>query len=71
MTDLTAVSISSASACIGGQASHVIAALGGDTSAMVMRITLGRFNTENDIDFAARYLRTKIEHCRSVRLAVA
>ncbi len=71
LTDLTAVSISSASACIGGQASHVIAALGGDTSAMVMRITLGRFNTENDIDFAARYLRTKIEHCRSVRLAVA
>ena len=71
LTDLTAVSISSASACIGGQASHVIAALGGDTSAMVMRITLGRFNTENDIDFAARYLSTKIEHCRSVRLAVA
>ena len=68
---LTEVSISSASACIVGQASHVIAALGSDASAMVMRITVGRFNTDAQIDFAAGYLRNKIEHCRTAGLAVA
>ena len=62
---LTEVAISSASACIVGQASHVIAALGGDISATVMRITLGRFTTDAEIDFAADYLRGKITACRT------
>lgn len=66
---LTDVSISSASACIAGQASHVIAALRGDPGATVMRITLGRFNTDADIDFAAQYLRSKIVSCRRRRAA--
>ena len=71
LSALTEVSISSASACIVGQASHVIAALGSDASQMVMRITVGRFNTDAEIDFAAGYLRNKIEHCRTPGLAVA
>ncbi|MEQ1772906.1 MAG: aminotransferase class V-fold PLP-dependent enzyme [Burkholderiales bacterium] len=71
MTALTEVAISSASACMAGQASHVIAALGGDASAAVMRITIGRFNTDADIDFAAQYLRSKIESCRTGQRNVA
>ena len=66
---LTDVAISSASACVAGQASHVIEALGGDTSAMIMRISVGRFNTDADIDYAAQYLRAKIESCRTRRAA--
>jgi cysteine desulfurase len=54
------IAISSASACVAGQASHVIEALGGDTAATVMRISVGRFNTDAEIDFAAQYLRDKI-----------
>jgi cysteine desulfurase len=60
LTALTDVAISSASACMAGQASHVIEALGGDTTALVMRITVGRFNSDADIEFAAQYLRDKI-----------
>jgi len=60
LSELTEVAISSASACIVGQASHVIAALGGNATDMVMRITVGRFNTDAEIDSAARYLRDKI-----------
>ncbi len=68
---LSDIAISSASACIAGQASHVIAALGGDPSATVMRISVGRFNSTADIDFAAHYLRGKIAGCRSLRTAGA
>ena len=77
---VTGVAVSSASACMGGHASHVIAALAQnvqdaqdaqDVSATVMRISLGRFNTDADIDFAARYLRDKIEGGRSGSLKVA
>lgn len=64
LSDLKDVAISSASACVAGQASHVIEALGGDTTAMVMRITVGRFNTDAEIDYAAQYLRGKIAKCR-------
>ena len=65
LAELTDVAISSASACMAGQASHVIDALGGDTAATVMRITLGRFNSDADIDFAAQYLPDKIANCRA------
>ncbi len=72
---LTEVAISSASACIIGQASHVIAALGdvgsSETTAMVMRITVGRFNTDADIAFAARYLHDKIKTHRAVKQKAA
>ncbi len=66
---LTEVALSSASACLLGQASHVIAALGADTAATVMRITVGRFNTDAEIDFAADYLRGKITACRKRKAA--
>ncbi len=65
LSTMTDIAMSSASACIAGQASHVIAALGGDASAIVLRITLGRFNTDAEIDFAAGYLRDKISDCRA------
>lgn len=69
LSDLKDVAISSASACVAGQASHVIEALGGDTTAMVMRITVGRFNTDAEIDYAAQYLREKIAGCRRRKAA--
>ena len=69
LTALTDVAISSASACVAGQASHVIEALGGDASAMVMRISLGRFNSDAEIDYAAHYLHHKIESCRARKAA--
>ena len=62
---LTEVAISSASACVAGQASHVIAALGGNATDPVMRITVGRLNTDAEIDSAADYLRTKIVNSRA------
>lgn len=62
LTQLGEVAVSSASACIAGQASHVIAALGdeNDGNGTVLRITVGRFNTDAEIDYAGQYLRGKI-----------
>lgn len=60
LSALTDIAISSASACVAGQTSHVLEALGAAPAATVMRITLGRFTTDADIDFAARYLTEKI-----------
>jgi cysteine desulfurase len=53
--------------------SHVLQALGSD-AAMAgnsIRITIGRFNTVEEIDWAADYLRRKIEDCRAGRLHAA
>lgn len=65
---LTEVALSSTSACssgAGGQ-SHVLQALGdGAADGVAMRITVGRFNTERDIDHAAAYLRERIIACRT------
>ena len=64
---LTDVALSSTSACssAGGQ-SHVLQALGtGAADGVAMRITVGRFNTEEEIEFAASYLRRSILACRS------
>ncbi|MBM3342516.1 MAG: aminotransferase class V-fold PLP-dependent enzyme [Betaproteobacteria bacterium] len=64
LAELTEVAVSSASACIAGQASHVIATLGNNAEGTVLRITVGRFNSDADIDFAAQYLRSQIlRHC--------
>jgi cysteine desulfurase len=65
LTAITDIAISSASACVAGQASHVIEAIGGDASALVMRISVGRFNTDAEIDSAANYLRDKIHSNRT------
>jgi cysteine desulfurase len=59
------VAISSASACSSGSQtpSHVLQAIGADGAAS-LRITVGRFNTEEEIDHAIGHLRDKIERCQ-------
>lgn len=73
VTTLTDIAVSSTSACSTGGVSHVLQALGTD-AAMAgnsIRITVGRFNTVEEIDWAADYLRKKIEDCRAGRLRAA
>lgn len=73
VTTLTDIAVSSTSACSSGGVSHVLQALGSD-AAMAgnsIRITVGRFNTTEEIDWAADYLRGKIEDCRAGRLRAA
>ena len=75
LSSLTDIAVSSASACTSGSAtpSHVLQALGTDGGAAgnAIRITVGRFNTEEEVEYAIRYLRQKIEDCRSGRLRAA
>ena len=62
------IAVSSASACSSeGSVSHVLQALGNNTrlAGNSIRITVGRFNTEEEIDFALDYLKRKIEECRN------
>ncbi len=63
IASITDIAVSSASACVaGGTASHVITALGGDPqlASNAIRITVGRFNNEQEIDYAVEYLRERI-----------
>jgi cysteine desulfurase len=75
VTSLTDIAVSSTSACSSGSAlpSHVLQALGADSAAAgnSIRITVGRFNTEAEIDYAIAYLHQKIEDCRAGRLRAA
>jgi cysteine desulfurase len=75
LSSLTDIAVSSTSACSAGSAlpSHVLQALGADSAAAgnSIRITVGRFNTEEEIDYAVSYLRQKIEDCRAGRLRAA
>lgn len=75
VTSLTDIAVSSTSACSSGSAmpSHVLQALGADDLAAgnSIRFTVGRFNTEEEIDYAISYLRGKIEDCRAGRLRAA
>ena len=73
VTTLTDIAVSSTSACSTGGVSHVLQALGADAglAGNSIRITVGRFNTVEEIDWAARYLRRKIEDCRAGRLHAA
>ena len=68
IASLTDIAVSSTSACSsgGGSASHVLQALGHDATLAgnAIRITVGRFNTEEEIDFALAYLTRKIAECR-------
>ena len=67
---LTDVAVSSASACMGGGASHVLQALhGGAAAPNAIRITVGRFNTTEEIDFALNYLTDKIRECQARKTA--
>jgi len=63
LSALSEVAISSASACESGHASHVLAAMGSDPNATVMRISVGRFTRDSDIDYAVNYLRERINAC--------
>ena len=68
IASLTDIAVSSAAACISGEGSvsHVLQALGNDTqlAGNAIRITVGRFNTEEEIDFALDYLQRKIKQYR-------
>ncbi len=66
IASLTDIAVSSTAACSSGGVSHVLQALGNDAqlSGNSIRITVGRFNTEEEIDFALDYLRRKIMECR-------
>ena len=66
VSSLTDIAVSSTSACSSGSTmpSHVLQAIGAD-AASTIRITVGRFNTADEIDHAIRHLREKIEECRA------
>jgi cysteine desulfurase len=68
VSSLTDIAVSSTSACSSGSAmpSHVLQAIGAD-SPSTLRLTVGRFNTEAEIDHAISHLRAKIEECRARR----
>ena len=68
VSSLTDIAVSSTSACSSGSAmpSHVLQAIGAE-GASTLRITVGRFNTEAEIDHAIAHLREKIEECRARR----
>jgi cysteine desulfurase len=63
---LADIAVSSTSACSSGGVSHVLQALGNDTqlAGNSIRITVGRFNTAEEIDFALDYLTRRIGECR-------
>lgn len=69
LASLTDVALSSSSACSSGSAapSHVLQALGAD-GASAMRISVGRFNTDEEIEHAIRHIREKIDACRARRV---
>ena len=46
--------------------SHVLQAIGA-AAASTLRLTVGRFNTEAEIDYAIAHLREKIAECRARR----
>jgi cysteine desulfurase len=73
VTTLSDIAVSSTSACSTGGVSHVLQALGSDDgiAGNSIRVTVGRFNTVEEIDWAADYLRKKIEDCRAGRLQAA
>jgi cysteine desulfurase len=66
VSSLTDIAVSSTSACSSGSAmpSHVLQALGVD-AASTLRLTVGRFNTEEEIDHAIAHLRAKLAECKA------
>jgi cysteine desulfurase len=72
VTSLTDIGVSSTSACSSGSAmpSHVLQAIGAD-AASTIRITVGRFNTDEEVEYAISHLREKIQECRSRSVAAA
>ena len=68
VTSLTDIAVSSTAACSSGSAmpSHVLQALGAEASSTI-RMTVGRFNTEEEIEHAVVHLRQKLDECRAQR----
>ena len=68
---LTDIAISSTAACDSGGVSHVLLSLGPEAAraGAALRISVGRFNTEEEIDHAVHHLRGRIADCRAGRLA--
>ncbi|HYC46620.1 MAG TPA: aminotransferase class V-fold PLP-dependent enzyme [Burkholderiales bacterium] len=66
VTSLTDVAVSSTSACSSGSAmpSHVLQAIGAE-GASTLRLTVGRFNTAEEIEHAIAHLREKLAECRA------
>jgi cysteine desulfurase len=66
VSSLTDIAVSSTSACSSGSAmpSHVLQAIGAE-AASTLRLTVGRFNTEAEIEHAIAHLRGKLEECRA------
>ncbi len=73
ISSLTDIAVSSTSACssAGGSVSHVLQAIGNDArlAGNSIRITVGRFNTAEEIDFTLDYLKNKIAECRAALAA--
>jgi len=69
LDSLTDVAASSTAACDSGAVSHVIQALGHDAALAgnSLRLTVGRFNTGEEIEYAVRSLRQAIGDCRDGR----
>ncbi|RAG29808.1 class V aminotransferase, partial [Burkholderia multivorans] len=65
--DTLAVSSTSACNSTSGAPSHVLTAIGLDagTASRTVRVSLGRFTTEQDIDAAIACFRRAIEQCRA------
>jgi cysteine desulfurase len=72
VTSLTDIAVSSTSACSSGSAapSHVLQSIGAE-GASTIRLTVGRFNTEEEIDHAIEHLREKLAACRAKSLSAA
>jgi cysteine desulfurase len=73
MASLTDIAVSSTAACDSRGVSHVLQALGSDVALArnSIRISVGRFNSGEEVDYATSYLRRKIEDCRAGRLNTA
>jgi cysteine desulfurase len=66
LASLTDIAVSSASACSSESAapSHVLQALG-SVGASALRVSVGRFNTTAEIDYAIAHLRQKLDECQA------
>ncbi len=67
MTDLAGVCISAGSACAAGtlEPSHVIKAIGKDNMGASARLTLSKYTTQAEIDYAADVLTSTVQKIRS------
>ena len=66
VTSLTDIAVSSTSACSSGSAlpSHVLQAIGAE-GASTLRLTVGRFNTADEIEHAIAHLNEKLAECKA------